>query len=250
MTPGAVEVALADGARVVDARTGEQFDEAHVPGAISVPASDTGFATRVAQVVEPDAGLIVVAASDGYELEAAGLLASVGLSVGGFLDGGMTAWRSEGRPVERLRLLDAAQLSELLEEAPETVVLDVRDAGELEQGRIPGSVNIPCRQIPERLGELSRDATLAAVCGEGKRSGLAASVLQAAGFGDVIHVGHGGRRELGEAGPASGDRVGAGRAPVSRPAAGRRARHPGGGCAGGARRSAPPRRRSAPRGRR
>ena len=54
---------------------------------------------RSRKVVPPDVELIVVAASDGYELEAAELLASVGLRVRGFLEGGMTAWRSEERPV-------------------------------------------------------------------------------------------------------------------------------------------------------
>ena len=96
LTPRAVEVAIAEGAILVDARTNEQFDEAHIPGAISASAYDTGFATKVAQVVPADVEVIVVAASDGYELEAAELLASVGLRVRGFLEGGMTAWRSEG----------------------------------------------------------------------------------------------------------------------------------------------------------
>ena len=43
LTPRAVEVAIADGALLVDARTNEQFDEAHIPGAISASAYDTGF---------------------------------------------------------------------------------------------------------------------------------------------------------------------------------------------------------------
>ena len=41
--------AIAEGAMLVDARTNEQFDEAHIPGAISASAYDTGFATKVAQ---------------------------------------------------------------------------------------------------------------------------------------------------------------------------------------------------------
>ena len=47
LTPRAVEVAIAEGAILVDARTNEQFDEAHIPGAISASAYDTGFATKV-----------------------------------------------------------------------------------------------------------------------------------------------------------------------------------------------------------
>ncbi len=96
---------------MIDARTNEQFDEAHIPGAISASAYDTGFATKVARVAPAGAELIVVAASDGYEREAAELLAAVGLRVRGFLEGGMTAWRSEERPVKRIELIDPDELA-------------------------------------------------------------------------------------------------------------------------------------------
>jgi hydroxyacylglutathione hydrolase len=192
LTPRAVEVALADGGIVVDARTNAQFDEAHVPGAISASAYDTGFATKVARVVPADANIIVVAAAEGYELEAADLLASVGLSVRGFLAGGMTAWRSEGRPVSRLELIDPDTLASRLANGEALTVLDVRDDDEYAAGHIPGSLQIPYGTLLERLGELPRDRPLAVVCSGGKRSGLAASILQREGFDRVIHVAHGG----------------------------------------------------------
>jgi hydroxyacylglutathione hydrolase len=193
LAPRAVEAAVAEGAIVVDARTNEQFDEAHIPGALSASAYDTGFASKVAQVVEPDAELVVVAASDGYELEAAELLASVGLRVRGYLDGGMTAWRSEELPVERIEVIGADDLAERLASDPEgIVVLDVRGAGEFASGHIPGSVHIPYGDLPARTEELPRDHAIAAICSGGKRSGMAASVLQREGFERVVHVAHGG----------------------------------------------------------
>jgi hydroxyacylglutathione hydrolase len=192
LSPRAVEVGIAEGAVIVDARTNEQFDEAHIPGAISASAYDTGFATKVARVVPPDTEIVVVAASDGYELEAAELLASVGLRVRGFLSGGMTAWRSEGRPVERLELIDPDALAARVSEGNGLTVLDVRDADEFAEYRIPGSLNVPYGELAERISELPRDRVIAAVCSGGKRSGLAASILQREGFEDVVHVGHGG----------------------------------------------------------
>jgi rhodanese-related sulfurtransferase/glyoxylase-like metal-dependent hydrolase (beta-lactamase superfamily II) len=192
LSPRAVEVAIAEGALLVDARTNEQFDEAHIPGAISASAYDTGFATKVANVLPPDVELIVVAASDGYELEAAELLASVGLRVRGFLAGGMTAWRSEERPVQRLELIDPATLATRLASDDPPLVLDVRDADEFANGHVPGSLHIPYGELPERLGELPAGRTIATICSGGKRSGLAASILQREGFDVVVHVGHGG----------------------------------------------------------
>jgi hydroxyacylglutathione hydrolase len=191
LAPRAVEVGIAEGALVVDARTNEQFDEAHIPGAISASAYETGFATKVARVVPPDLELIVVAASEGYELETAELLASVGLRVRGYLEGGMTAWRTEGRPVRRIELIDTYELAERLE-ADDLVVLDVRDDDEWAEGHIPGSIHLPYGELPERMDELPRDKGIAAICSSGKRSGVAASILQRDGFERVIHVANGG----------------------------------------------------------
>jgi hydroxyacylglutathione hydrolase len=192
LTPRGVEVAIAEGAIVVDARTNEQFDEAHIQGAISASAYDTGFATKVARVAGEDVEVIVVAASDGYEREAADLLASVGLRIAGFLAGGMTAWRSEGRPVKRLELIDPDDLAERLGAGDGVLVLDVRDGDEYAEAHIPGSLHVPYGQLLERLDELPADRTIATICSGGKRSGLAASILQREGFADLIHVGHGG----------------------------------------------------------
>jgi glyoxylase-like metal-dependent hydrolase (beta-lactamase superfamily II)/rhodanese-related sulfurtransferase len=192
LAPRELEGAIADGAIVVDARTFEQFDEAHIPGALSASAHDTGFATKVAKVVPADAELVIVAASDGYELEAAEMLASVGLRVRGYLEGGMTAWRSEERPVERIELIGVDDLAARLDDGDGAVVLDVRDDDEWERGRVPGSVHIPYGELPGRLDELPRERPIAAICSGGKRSGLAASVLQREGFGSVSHVTGGG----------------------------------------------------------
>jgi len=192
LSPRGVEVAIAEGALLVDARTNDQFDEAHIPGAISASAYDTGFGTKVAQIVPSDVEVIVVAASDGYELEAAELLASVGLRVRGFLAGGMTAWRSEGRQVGRIEQIDPDDLAARLGRGEEITLLDVRNAREFEAGHIPGSLHIPYGELADRLDEVPDGHPVAALCSGGKRSGLAASILQREGYERVIHVGKGG----------------------------------------------------------
>ncbi|MEX0972015.1 MAG: MBL fold metallo-hydrolase [Solirubrobacterales bacterium] len=191
LTPRRFEAAVAAGAWAVDSRTNEQFDEAHIAGAISASAYDTGFATKVAQVVPPDGEVVVVAASDGNELEAAELLAAVGLRVRGFLGGGMSAWRAEERAVARIEPIGPERLAQLLEGGEPPLVLDVRGAGEYAGGHIAGSLHIPYGELARRLDELPRDRALAAICKGGKRSGLAASILQREGF-ETIHVARGG----------------------------------------------------------
>jgi rhodanese-related sulfurtransferase/glyoxylase-like metal-dependent hydrolase (beta-lactamase superfamily II) len=191
LTPHEVEEAVAGGAVVIDGRTNEEFDESHIAGALSTSAYDTGFATKVSRVAPDDAEIIVVAASDGDERHAAELLAAVGIRVRGFLEGGMTAWRTEERPVHRIELIDPDELAERVGGAEPPLVLDVRNDAEYAGEHIPGSLHIPYGELAERVGELPQDRPLATICRGGKRSGLAASILQREGFAEVVHVGQG-----------------------------------------------------------
>jgi hydroxyacylglutathione hydrolase len=191
LTPHEVEEAVAAGACVIDGRTNEEFDEAHIAGALSTSSYDTGFATKVSRVTPEGAEIIVVAASDGDERDAAELLSAVGLQVRGFLAGGMTAWRTEERPVRKIELIDPNELAVRVEGPEPPIVLDVRNAAEFAGEHIPGSLHIPYGDLAGRFDELPRDRPIAAICRGGKRSGLAASILQRAGFDDVIHVGQG-----------------------------------------------------------
>jgi glyoxylase-like metal-dependent hydrolase (beta-lactamase superfamily II)/rhodanese-related sulfurtransferase len=191
LSPHEVEELVEEGAVVIDGRTNEQFDEAHIQGALSASSYDTGFATKVSRVAPEGTEIVMVAASSGDERQAAQLLASVGLPVRGYLEGGMTAWRTEERPVHRIELIDPEELAQRLDGEAGPVVLDVRNDSEYAGEHIPGSLHIPYANLAERLDELPRDRPLATICRGGKRSGLAASILQRAGFEDVIHVGKG-----------------------------------------------------------
>ena len=192
LSPRAVEVAIAGGAVLVDARTNDQFDEAHIPGAISASAYDTGFATKVAKVVPPDVELIVVAASDGYELAAADLLASVGLRVRGFLVGGMTAWRSEGRRSAASSRSTPTSSPSGSRPTPSSWCSTFATPPSSPPATSRARSTSPTARSATALGELPAERPIATVCSGGKRSGLAASLLQREGFERVIHVGKGG----------------------------------------------------------
>src|SRR5690349_12264165 len=170
MTPHEVESAVAAGAVVIDGRTNDQFDEAHIPGALSTSAYDTGFATKVSRIAPPGVDVIVVAASDGDERGAAELLASVGMPVRGFLEGGMTAWRTEERPIERIELIDPEELARRLDGPGAPLVLDVRNDAEYAAEHIPGSLHIPYGDLNDRHDELPRERPIATICRGGKRS--------------------------------------------------------------------------------
>jgi hydroxyacylglutathione hydrolase len=70
----------------------------------------------------------------------------------------------------------------------ETVVLDVRELEEYEQGHMPGAINLPQAELASRLDEFSHDRPLALICRSGVRSLRAAQFLRQMGFEQVMSV--------------------------------------------------------------
>jgi hydroxyacylglutathione hydrolase len=190
LTPRQVE--QADGL-VVDVRTELQFDEAHIPGAISITARRAGFGSKLAWLARPGQPIVLVGRDDEDALAAAGLAAAVGLrEIAGFLAGGMTSWREERRPVATVERMTVPDLHERWRDGDRPQVLDVRERSEWEAGHIPGSVFVPYHDIDGVPDDIDPARPVAVVCGSGQRSAVAASLLQRHGAQDVIHVVDGG----------------------------------------------------------
>jgi sulfur-carrier protein adenylyltransferase/sulfurtransferase len=68
------------------------------------------------------------------------------------------------------------------------VLLDVREADELEISRLEGIVHVPMGEIADRYGELDPAAPTVVVCRTGNRSGRVAAFLVAQGFTDVRNL--------------------------------------------------------------
>ncbi len=77
-------------------------------------------------------------------------------------------------------------------------LIDVRQPDEVAEGTLPGAVNIPLDQLPNRLGELDRSRRVVVLCRSGGRSTEASKILTSAGFNDVINLA-GGMLAIGEA---------------------------------------------------
>lgn len=61
-------------------------------------------------------------------------------------------------------------------------ILDVRTAGEVAKGTIPGATNIPVDQLRSRLGELPRDKEILVTCQVGLRGYIGCRILMQNGF--------------------------------------------------------------------
>ncbi|HIF93529.1 MAG: rhodanese-like domain-containing protein [Myxococcales bacterium] len=79
----------------------------------------------------------------------------------------------------------------LLSNPPEDVlILDVRSLGEYTAGHVPNAVNIPHDELASRLSDLDSetDRPIVVYCKSGHRAGMAASLLQDAGYEDLHHL--------------------------------------------------------------
>ena len=194
LTPRQVQQAVDRGALVVDVRTELQFDESHIPGAVSNTARRAGFGSKLAWIAKPEQPLVIVGRDNDDALEAAALAGSVGLrNIAGYLAGGMTSWREEKRPVEGVERLTLRELHERWERDRDALqVLDVREQDEWDAGHIPGSVHEPYHDLDALPDGIDAERPVAAVCASGQRAAVAASLLKRHGARDVIHVVEGG----------------------------------------------------------
>jgi rhodanese-related sulfurtransferase len=87
-------------------------------------------------------------------------------------------------------------------ERADAIVLDVREAAELADGRIADSTHIPLGQLPARAAELDRTRPVIAVCRSGGRSNRAAQFLAGQGY-DVANLDGGMTRWLDEGRPTA-----------------------------------------------
>jgi glyoxylase-like metal-dependent hydrolase (beta-lactamase superfamily II)/rhodanese-related sulfurtransferase len=190
LTPRQIEQRRAEGALLVDVRTDFQFDEAHISGAVSNTMLRSGFGTKLAWIAEPEQEIVFIGRDDDDGRTAARLAVAVGVrNLGGYLAGGMTSWRAEGRDVGRVERMTVEQLHD---RNGSLQVLDVREQKEWDEARIPGSSHLPYHDIQEVPAWLDGERAIAVICASGQRSAVGASLLKAHGALEVIHVVDGG----------------------------------------------------------
>ena len=202
LAPVRVKTLLDAGAVLVDGRDPSDFDAAHVPGSINVTMTHPAVGTRAAWVVDPDSQLVAAAATDAEARRLGRMLEAVALRrLGGYLAGGIPAWREAGLEVGTTPALDPAGLAAGLE-AGNLVLLDVREESEWAVGHVRGAIHVPYHELRDGLpdGVALNGKSVAVACSAGNRSSIAASLLKRAGVENVVHVADGGITELEAAG--------------------------------------------------
>lgn len=179
--------AVTRGAMLVDGRSPEEFALGHLRGAVNI-----GLAGRYAEfagsVVTPDTDIVLIT-DPGQELEGKNRLARIGFDrVIGYLTDAEKAMFEHRDQVQVASRLTAAAFTQRAADVGRLQIVDVRNPGETEVGMIPGAVNIPVGQLPNRLTELDPAAPTVVYCAGGYRSSVAASLLRQRAFGDVSDI--------------------------------------------------------------
>ncbi len=164
---------LRSGATIIDARSAEEFQYAHVPGTLSVPLMNK-FSTHVGEFVRYDLPVYLIIETSQVE-RATRELRAIGIDqIGGYFPG-----REIGEYADTLDAVEPAEVT------ADDLIVDVRSERESRERQLPGAVSIPLAELADRANELPRNRRMVTACATGERSQIAASYLQMQGFGDV-----------------------------------------------------------------
>jgi hydroxyacylglutathione hydrolase len=183
---GTLDAIIQDGGQVFDLRNRGQFAFAHVPGTVNVPADSAGYVNFLGWLVDYARPVYILLPSVDSERAVLADLRSIGIDyVPGYFSPEVLTHRTQALPV-----ITARDLAKRVQQNG-LVVLDVRGKGEYEAKHIVGAQHIPLGYIADRLPELPRDKAIVTQCATGYRSQIAASLLQASGYDNVVTLNEG-----------------------------------------------------------
>jgi len=184
LTMSKVLAAQLDGAVVIDAREDTAFAAGHLRGSVNVGLGGR-FAEYAGQVMTAQTPIVLVT-PPGHESEAKVRLARIGFDrVLGALEHPVDTFLDHPHLTERLSRLSAAGLAERIRTISDLVLVDVRNAGEVALGSIPGARPISLSELLNSIDQLDPSAPTVVFCAGGYRSAIASSLLRAHGFADV-----------------------------------------------------------------
>jgi len=187
LAPQALKSLLDDGILALDVRPPSDFAKGHAPGSINIALSGQ-FASWGGSVLGLSSRPVLIADNDEQLSEARLRLARVGIEdAHGFLEGGIAGWQQAGMPVATLQEASVDQVNAWLRSG-EAQLLDVRREGEWKANHIEGAAWSPLDTLNSNLPALAKDRRIAVHCKSGYRSAIACSVLQRAGFQNVVNV--------------------------------------------------------------
>jgi rhodanese-related sulfurtransferase len=184
---------------LVDTRTSEEYQEAHIRGAVSIP--EKTFDTQI-HLLPPDKNALIVLYCNGVTCgkskKAAKKADAAGYRNLAIYAEGFPVWEEKGYPIVagpdyskkiETTKVRPAELKQLLDADQEGIVIvDVRDESEFREGHIPTAINIPAEIFAANSGRLPKEKKVIVYCNTGGRSYNAYRKLMKLAYPDVAQT--------------------------------------------------------------
>ncbi|MFN4198727.1 MAG: MBL fold metallo-hydrolase [Flavobacterium sp.] len=173
-------------ALVLDVRHQDDFAKGHIPNSIFI-GLDGGFAPWVGTLILDYKQPILLVTPEGREEETITRLSRVGYDQTlGYLKGGFESWKQAGLEYDTVATVTPEVLEEKIKESVK--VFDVRKPGEYASEHLVDVPSTPLDFLNDHIAEFPKSEPFYVHCAGGYRSMIAASILKARGFHNVIDV--------------------------------------------------------------
>ena len=184
---------------LIDARTKEEYQEAHIGKAVNITEKDFD---KLVSTLPADKGALLVLYCNGVKCgkskKVAAKARAAGFSNLLIYSEGFPVWEEKGMPIVSgpdyaktiaTTKLTAAELAKLLKEKKDAYVLvDVRDEFEFAEGHIEGAINIPSEVFAAKSGVLPKEKGIIVYCNTGGRGYMAYRKLMKLAYPSIFQT--------------------------------------------------------------
>lgn len=184
---------------LVDARTKEEFDEAHIVKAINI--TEKGYEAQASQLPFDKSALVVIYCNGvkcGKSKKVAAKAEAAGYTNITIYAEGFPVWEEKALPITagpdyskkiEPTKLKPAELKQLIDSgAKDFVIVDVRDESEYKEGHIPTAINIPVETFATKSEILPKEKKIVVYCNTGGRSYTAYRKLMKLAYTNILQT--------------------------------------------------------------
>ncbi len=199
---------------IFDVRTKDEYNEAHIKGAINHDYYSSDLKAYL-RTLDKEKTYLVYCRTKNRSSKAASMMKQMGFKHLYYINGGMSKWIREGRPVVKpgseqdsfYKMVETDEGQRMIEKNKnnkEFVLLDVRTKAEYLESHIKGCINHDyySDDIKEFLKTLDRDKTYLVYCRTQNRSKKATKIMKDLGFKYLYYMNGGMTKWLKEGRPA------------------------------------------------
>jgi rhodanese-related sulfurtransferase len=184
---------------LIDARSPQEYQEAHIKDAINIPEKE--LQKNITLLPEDKSALFVIYCNGvkcGKSKRLAAQIEPLGYKNILIYSEGIPVWEERALPIVagpeyskkiETKKVKPADLKKMIDEKQtDFVVVDVRDPSEFKEGHIPTAINIPSEKFASESGILPKEKKIIVYCNTGSRSYLAYRKLISLAYPDIYQT--------------------------------------------------------------